>query len=134
VTTADVPTARSVTIAVTLNGVVTDGTLDIQPLGVQSMTVSPPSVHAGSGSSITLQLNRAPAAGLIFHFTSSDPTVIPAPANLTFPGGAVTQLVPVTTLSPQSTTKTVTITATATRQTVFGAATITQTATVTVTP
>ena len=131
-TVADVPTERTGTITVTFNGVSTSGTIDMQPVGIQSMTVSPPSVHGGTGSSLTVQLNHTTTA-LTFHFTSSDPTVLAAPPNVTLAGGQLTQLVSLTTL-PQSATKSVTITATTTRPSAFGFATITGTATLTVTP
>jgi hypothetical protein len=134
VTTADVPTARAGTITVTFNGVATSGTLDIQPLAIQTITVSPTSVRAGASVSFTLQLNRAPTTGLTFTFTSSDPSVVPAPASTQFTAGQLTKLVTATTTAPQSTAKTVTITATATRATPFGNSTITKTATVSVNP
>ena len=131
---ADVPTARTGTIAVTLNGVTTTGTLDIQPLAVQSITVSPPAVHGGTSSSFTIQLNRASTTTLVFQFTSSDPSAVTAPPSVTFGSGQLTKLVTVNTVAPQTVSKTVTITATATRTTNFGQATITKSATLTVNP
>jgi hypothetical protein len=134
VTTADVPTPRTGTITVTFNGVSTSGSLDIQPLAVQTITVSPASVAAGASSSFTMQLNRAPGVSLTFQFSSSDPTVVHAPAAVTFGTNDVTKLVTVNTVAPQGTAKTVTITATANRSTAFGPATITKTATLIVNP
>ncbi len=134
VNTADVPTPQTGTIAVTLNGVTTTGTLDIQPLAVQSITVSPTAVHGGTSSSFTIQLNRASAATLVFQFSSSDPSAVTAPPSVTFLGGQLTKLVTVNTVASQAVSKTATITATATRTTNFGQATITKSATLTVNP
>jgi hypothetical protein len=134
VTTSDVPTARTGTITVTFNGVATSGTLDIQPLAVESMIVSPATIRAGVSSSFTLQLNRASTSGLTFSFTSSDPTVVFAPAAVTFTAGQITKLVTINSAAPQSAAKTVTITATANRSTPFGTSVITKTATIAVNP
>lgn len=134
VTTTDVPTARTGTVTVTFNGASTSGTLDIQPLAIQSITVSPPSVRGGSSSSFTLQLNRAPGASLTFTFASSDPSAATAPASVTFGPSDITKLVTVNTVASQTTAKAVTITATANRSTALGPATITRTATLTVNP
>jgi len=134
VTTSDVPTARTGTITVTFNGVATSGTLDIQPLAVESMIVSPATIRAGVSSSFTMQLNRASTSGLTFSFASSDPTVVFAPAAVTFTAGQITKLVTINSAAPQSVSKTVTITATANRSTPFGTSVITKTATIAVNP
>lgn len=134
VTASDVPTARTDTITVTLNGVARTGTITLQPLGLQSMTISPASVRVSAPSSVTLQLNRAAPAAMTFQLTSSDQSVaIPTNPQITFAQGETTKLINLQT-STQTTTKTATITATSTRSTPFGAATITQTATLTVNP
>jgi hypothetical protein len=132
VTVADVPTTRTGTITVTFNGVARSGTLDIQPLALQSMTASPTTVAAGASTSITLQLNRLGAAS--FQLTSSDSTVISIPSTaVVFNGTQLTRLISILTRPPQ-TQATVTITATGTHTSTFGATTITRSVTVIVTP
>jgi len=133
VNAADVPTARTDTITVTLNGAARSGTITLQPLDLQSMTISPASVRASAPSSVTLQLNRAAPAAVTFQLTTSDQNVAFPTPQITFAQGETTKLVNLTT-STQTTAKTATITATSNRSTVFGAATITRTATITVNP
>ena len=132
VTAQSVPTARTTTITVTMNGIARSGTLQILPVGLSSMVALPTSVRAGAASSITFQLNQQSA--LTFQLSSSDSTVIVPPLQVVFNGGTTTQLLSIPTRSPQTQTKTVTITATATLQTSFGSAISTKTATITVTP
>jgi hypothetical protein len=131
VTAADVPNVTTGTMAVTLNGVTTSGTVQIQPLDV-AMTASPPTVAAGAASSITFQLNHASQL-TTFRLSSSDSTVIVPPSSVSL-GIQLTQLLSIPTRAPQTQTKTVTITASGTHNTSFGPATITRAVTITVTP
>jgi hypothetical protein len=128
-----IPAARTVTISATVNGVAKSATLNLVPLGIQSLTMSPATVGAGTPASVTLQLN-SPSPGLSIQYTSSNTAVATTPASQTLQVGQIAQLVSITTKSPQAQSNVVTITATLTRQTNFGTLTSTKTATLTVNP
>ena len=132
VTASAVPTPRTATITMTVNGIARSGSLDLQPLGIQTMTISPATVRAGTASSITIQLNRTGTVTL--QLSSSDSTVVIPPSQVQFGGSTVTQLVTINTRGPLTANKSVTITATGTLQTPVGTGTITKSATLTVTP
>jgi hypothetical protein len=131
-----VPTARDVSVEVSAGTQTSRATIALRPLAVQSATVSPATVAAGTTSSLTLQLNRAAilADALTLQLTSSDSTVASLPAHVTFPPGQQTQLVPITTRAPLAQQKTITITATGTATTPSGPVTLSTTATITVRP
>jgi hypothetical protein len=128
-----IPSARTVTIGATVNGIAKNTTLNLVPLAIQSLTMSPATVGAGTPSSMTLQLN-APSPSVTIQFTSSNTAVATLTSSQPFQSGQIAQLVTIATRSPQTQINVVTVTATLTRQTTFGTATSTATATLTVTP
>jgi hypothetical protein len=128
-----IPAARTVTIGATLNGVAKNATLNLVPLAIQSLTMSPTAVGAGTPASLTLQLN-SPSPGVTIQYASSNTSVATVPSSQALQPSQIAQLVSVTTRSPQTQSNVVTITATMTRQTNFGPLTSTKTATLTVNP
>jgi hypothetical protein len=125
-----------VTLSATLNGVTKTATLNLVPLGIQTLTISPTSVRAGTSSSMTIQLNAGvPFSGTLTVQLSSSNTAAASIASIqNFSTGNVVKLVTVTTPASQSQSSAVTLTAAFTRQTTFGPYTSSATGTLTVTP
>ena len=113
----DVPSKIEVPVDVTVNGVTKRDVIRLKPLAIRTLTMSPDTVHAGVQSSVTIQLNAALPNGrtATVSFSSSDPSVVPAPGQAFFAAGEITKLKTITTIAPQSGTRVVTLTATFTQ-------------------
>ena len=128
-----IPAPRTVTVSATLNGVTKTATLNLVPLGIQTVTISPTSVRAGTSSSMTIQLNASVVGTLTVQLSSSNVAASIA-STQNFSTGNVVKLVTVTTPASQTQTSAVTLTAAFTRQTTFGPYTSSATGTLTVAP
>jgi hypothetical protein len=130
-----VPVARTVTLTATVNGVAKTTTFALQPLAIQSVTLSPTSVRGGVQSSMTIQLNAPVPSGssLSVQVGSSNATLASGPAQ-TFAVGNSTKILTVTTTGTVAQNTPVTFTVSFTRTTTFGPATSSKTATLTITP
>ncbi|MGD0363470.1 MAG: FG-GAP-like repeat-containing protein [Bryobacteraceae bacterium] len=88
VTTAAVSTNVSVTITASVNGSAGAALLTVSPIGV-AFTSNLPTIPAGTVGQDSLTLTSpAPANGLVFNLTSSNPSFASVPATVTVPAGA----------------------------------------------
>ena len=88
VTTA-VSSSTPVTLAASVNESTAKAILTVNPIGV-SVTLSAPSVYGGNplpSNTLTLA-SRAPAGGLVFNLSSSDPALASVPASVAVAAGA----------------------------------------------
>jgi len=136
VSSTAIPAPRTATVSITANGATTSGSVNLVPLAIQSVTISPGSVTAGTSASMTIQLNGAVPANTSFavQIGSSNTAVVATPQTQTFSTGAVTKLVVLPTHTPVTASTGVTLTASFTRSTSFGPGTSSASSTLTVTP
>ena len=136
VTAKTVPASIAAPVSVTLNGVAKQASITLTPLAMQTLTVSPAIVQAGSPSSLTIQLNAPVPNGQTVDvvFSSSNASAVPAPASITFGAGQVTRLVNLPTHGPVAGVATVTFTVTLSQATSTTPNTSSKTATLSLTP
>ena len=90
VPTSGVSASVTATITAVLGTATETVALTIQPIGVASLSLSPPSVQVGTAITGTLRLNApAPVGGLSVALSSSGPAAT-APATVTVPAGSAT--------------------------------------------
>jgi hypothetical protein len=109
VTTSVVTTPKSATITATALGVSKTTTLTVNPLTIQSVTVSPTSIRAGAIATGTVTLSAVPGKSLIVTLSSSDTNLATVPPQISFASGQGSQIFAVTAKSPIAQPATVTI-------------------------
>jgi hypothetical protein len=83
----NVPT--QVTLTATINGTSASVSFMIQPVGLQSLTISPSTITGGVAPTLIVMLNgQAPAGGTVVSLSSSDPALANVPATATVPAGS----------------------------------------------
>lgn len=112
VTTAVVKAAQAVTLTATYHGIAT-ATLQVKPIAVTAVTLSPSSVTTGNTSQGSITLNApAPTGGLSVALSSSNTAAATVPTAVTVSSGSTTAFFTVTTVSGLTQTQTTTIGAT----------------------
>ena len=100
VTTSVVTTPKSATITATALGVSKTTTLTVNPLTIQSVTLSPSSIRAGGTSTGTVTLSAVPGKSLVVPLSSSNTNVATVPSQISFAPGQGSQIFAVTAKSP----------------------------------
>jgi len=128
ITTSSVSSTATATISAAYNNVIKTATLTVNPLLLQSLTVSPTTVGGGQSASGTVTLNgAAPAGGAVVSVSSNSAAAqVPAGGTVTVPAGSTSVIFPIST-SKVSSPITVTISAS------YNGGTV-QTATLNITP
>jgi hypothetical protein len=103
VTTSVVASTTSVTISANGGGTTRTAPLTVNPLLLQSLTLSPATVTGGQSSTGTLTLNGpAPPGGFTVSLTSADPAVAPVPPSVTVAQGATSTSFTIETSNPST--------------------------------
>jgi len=109
VATSVVTSPRSATITATALGVSKTTTLTVNPLTIQSVTISPTSIRAGATATGTVTLSAVPGKSLTVALSSSNTNVATVPSQISFAPGQGSQIFAVTAKSPIAQQATVTI-------------------------
>jgi uncharacterized repeat protein (TIGR03803 family) len=110
ITTSFTTAPVGATIQASYNNTEYGATVTILPVAVSGLTFYPSTVTAGSPASFTVYLNGPAPAGAIMSLTSSNPSVLQVPSNVSLPTGALSIPVSATT-SAVATQTAVTVTA-----------------------
>jgi hypothetical protein len=100
-----------VTLTATLNGSSAAVSFTVQPPALQSLTIAPSTITGGATPGLIVMLTgQAPAGGAIVSLSSSDPTLVQVPSNVTVAPGSPSATINVPT-GPVTANTTVTISA-----------------------